>query len=429
MLVFFATFKASSNEEWWDVVKFGTETEVVALIQKLKTDAAYSGELDSEFIDLTRNTKNQKILAGLLSFFGSKGKDELEDKALSILENRESESSETISAAVDYLGKIKARKAVSVLKDVIDNGLPDFRGPSIRALGKTVDKDNAEDIAAYLIDLYENRDPGPGNNGVLIEALGETGCKSVTSFLTNIVENTDESSSLRIAAIDALTKIGDGLDAITTAVSAQEPLVRTAAVGALAVFSGAQVDDTIIENFRDSFFRVRVAAAKSAGRRKLVSAVPYLKYRAEKDEALVVKEESVKALGEIGDTFAIDALEALFKESRNPDKIRILAAETLLNNKLDTYLGTIIAAMDDAQKKRQNALYNGFLRLLSTAKSNKLEELARRFFATGGAPEKSCAIDITLNNKFYSLKDRVATLTDKKNGALAVKAENALANL
>ncbi|MDR0785881.1 MAG: HEAT repeat domain-containing protein [Treponema sp.] len=427
--IFFVIFKTFANEEWRDVVKFGTETEVVALIQKLKTDISYSGELDSEFIDLARNAKNQKILVGILSFFGSKSKGGLEDKATSILENRENESSEAISAALGYFDKVKARKAVSVLKDVIDNGLPDFRGPSIRALGKAVDQDNAEDIAAYLIDLYENRDPGTGNNGVLFEALGETGSKSATPFLTNIVENADANPTARIAAIGALTKIGGGLDAIMTAVSAAEPLVRTAAVGALGAFSGAQVDEAVIENFRDSFFRVRAAAAKSAGQRKLAPAVPYLKYRAEKDEAMVVKEESVKALGEIGGGDAENALEALFKESKNPDKIRILAAETLLNNKPDAYLETVIAAMDDAQKKRQNALYNGFLRILSTAKSSKLEELARRFFTAGGALEKSCAIDITLNNKFYSLKDQVATLTDKKNGALAVKAEKAMENL
>jgi hypothetical protein len=85
--------------------------------------------------------------------------------------------------------------------------------------------------------------------------------------------------------------------------------------------------------------------------------------------------------------------------------------------------------MDEAQKKRQNTLYNGLLRLFSTAKSSKLEPLARRFFAAGSASEKSCALDITRNNKFYSLKDQVTALTDKKNGALAAKAENVLENL
>ncbi|MDR0644442.1 MAG: HEAT repeat domain-containing protein [Treponema sp.] len=423
------TLKISADEEWQEIVKFGTEAEITILIQKLKTDASYSGELDSEFVNLARNTKNQKILVGVLSFFGNKAKDGLEDKALSILENRENETPEAVSAAVEYFGKIKGREAVSVLKDVIDNGLPDFRGQSIRAIGKAADKDNADDIAAYLIDLYENRDPGPGNNGVLIEALGEIGSKNAVSFLADIVKNAEDSSSLRIAAINALSKIGDGLDAIMTALSATEPSVRTAAAGALGTFSGSQVDDAIIENFRDSFFRVRAAAAKSAGQRKLASAVPYLKYRAEKDEALVVKEESIKALGQIGTADALNALETFFSESKNPDKIRILAAEMLLNNKPDAYVENIIVTMDDAQKKRQNTLYNGFLRVLSTAKSSKLEDLARRFFASGAASEKTCALDITLNNKFSSLKDQVAALTDKKNGSLAAKAEKVLANL
>jgi HEAT repeat protein len=425
----FVALTVFANDEWRDVIKFGTETEVVVLIQKLQTDASYSGELDSELIDLARNTKNQRILIGVLSFLGSKGKDGLEDKALSILENRENETPETVSTALYYFEKVKPKNAVSVLKNVIDDGLPIFRRQSIRALGKAVNKDNADDIAEYLIDLYENRDPGAGNNDVLIEALGETGSKRTVAFLEDIAQNADESAALRVAAIEALVKIGDGLTAITTAATSQEPLVRTASLGALGAFSDAHVDALIIEGFRDSFFRARAASAKSAGRRKLTSAVPYLKYRAEKDEALAVKEESIRALGEIGGADAEDALNVLFKESKNPDRIRILAAEVLLNNKTDAYLEEVIAAMDEAQKKRQNTLYNGFLRLFSTAKSSKLEPLARRFFAAGSASEKSCALDITLNNKFYSLKDQVTALTDKKNGALAAKAENVLANL
>jgi HEAT repeat protein len=428
--IFFITLEAFANEEWRDVVQFGTETEVIALIQKLKTDNSYSGELDSEFIDLARNAKRQRILVEVLLFFGDKGKNDLADKALSILENRENETPETISAALAYLEKIKALNAVAILKDLIDDGPPTFRRQGIRILGKAVDKSNTDDIAAYLIDLYENRDPGPGNNDVLIEALGEIGSKDAVSFLTNIAQNADESASLRIAAIGALGKIGDGLDAVMAAATAQEPLVRTAAIGALGAFSGAQVDDAIVESFRDSFFRVRVAAAKAAGQRKLTSAVPFLKYRAENDEALAVKEEAVRALGGIGGAEAESALEAFLKGSKNyPDRIRILAAEMLLNNKADVYVEGVITAMDDAQKKRQTSLYNGFLRLLSATKSGKLEGLALRFFTSGTALEKSCALDMTLNNKFSSLKDQVAALTDKKNGTLATKAENVLSNL
>jgi HEAT repeat protein len=367
----FITLGVFANDEWRDVIKFGTETEVTALIQKLQADASYSGELDSEFVDLARNSKNQRILIGVLALFANKAKGGMEDKALSILEDRESETPEAVAAAIYYFEKVKTGNAVAALKGVIDEGPPELRRQSIRALGKTVDKGNADDIAAYLIDLYENRDPGAGNNDALVEALGETGSKDAVSFLTELVQGAEGGTSLRIAAIEALAKIGDGVDAIRDAAGSREPLVRAAALGALGAFSGAQVDEAVVEGLRDSFFRARVAAARSAGRRKLGAAVPYLKYRAEKDEALAVKEESIRALGVIGGADAVKALEELFRETKNPDRIRILAAEALLSNNPNAYIKEVEAARDEAQKKRQNGLYNGFLRALSAGKSSE----------------------------------------------------------
>jgi HEAT repeat protein len=419
-----------------DTVHYGTETEIVALIQTLKGDATYADDkLDAELVAVAQKTKNQRMLIGILSFFGGRGKQELESRALAILENRDAETSDTVLAAIDYFGKIKSSQSVPLLESIIDAGTSTFTGPAIRALGHSVSGGSAptmaDEVAEYLIDLYTNRDPGAGNNSTLINALGETASKAAVPFLTGIVRDSDTSASLRIAALDALAQIGDnaGLDAILGAVAATEPSVRTAAVGALGPFSGAQVDDAIIENFRDSFFRTRAAAAKAAGERKLAAAIPYLKYRAEKDEALSVKEESVRALGSIATREAVEVLRGLFAEQKNPERIRILAAEMLMKTDADASTETIITALDDAQKKRQTALYNGLLRVLSAATSPKLEPLARRFFASGTALEKSCALDITLNNKLTSLRDDVRALTDPKNGNLASKAQRVLEGL
>jgi HEAT repeat protein len=306
-------------------------------------------------------------------------------------------------------------------------------GPAIRALGSVATGSggaggSADEIAEFLIDLYTNRDPGVGNNGTLLNALGETKSEKAVPFLVDIVNDSGQSSSLRIAALEALAKIGDdaGLDAIIGAVAASEPTVRAAAVAALGPFSGERVDEAIMGNFRDPVFRTRAAAAKSAGERKLSAAIPYLKYRAEKDEARIVREESIRALGAIGNGEAASALDALFSEPKNPDYARILAAEILLNNNADAYVERVIDAMNDAQTKHKTTLYNGFLRVLSKTKSGKLESLAQRFFASGSAVEKSAALDMAQNNRFTSLAQEVRALADQKNSALAAKAQRVL---
>ncbi|MDR0558500.1 MAG: HEAT repeat domain-containing protein [Treponema sp.] len=427
---------ADESQDRLDVIRYGTETEIAALIENLKKDPSYADDrLDEELARVAQTTQNRKIIAGALSFFGGRQKGDLEEKAIAIIENRADEPQDVIVAAIEYCGKMKPPKAASVLKEVVDDGASDILGPAIRALGNVASDSGgaggADEIAEFLIDLYTNRDPGAGNNGTLLNALGETKSRKAVPFLVDIVNDSGQSSSLRIAALEALSKIGDdaGLDAILGALSTSEPTVRTAAVAALGPFSGQRVDEAIMENFRDPVFRTRAAAAKSAGERKLSAAIPYLKHRAEKDEARIVREESIRALGAIGNGEAVGALDALFSGARIPDYARILAAEMLLNNNADAYVQQVIEALDEAQKKHTTTLYNGFLRILSKAKSGKLESLARRFFASGSAVEKSAALDMTQNNRFTSLTEEVRILANQKNSALAAKAQRVLETL
>jgi hypothetical protein len=155
-----------------------------------------------------------------------------------------------------------------------------------------------------------------------------------------------------------------------------------------------------------------------------VEAVPYLRYRAERDDVPAVKDEAIKALGAIGTDESLEFLSALFTERKNSDRSRILAAEMLLQNDADRYAAKVIGELDEAKAKNQTALYNGFLRVLGAAKSPVLEDLCKRFFASGGVVEKSYALDMTLNNGFRSLSDQVKELQDEKNGSLSRKSRS-----
>jgi hypothetical protein len=90
--------------------------------------------------------------------------------------------------------------------------------------------------------------------------------------------------------------------------------------------------------------------------------------------------------------------------------------------------GKVITEMDYAKARNQAALYNGFLRVLGTARTGDtvLEGLAKRFFALGGVVEKSYALDICLNNDLRDLADELRTLSDPKNGSLSRKAKSIL---
>jgi HEAT repeat protein len=418
-------------------MRFGTETEIASLIQTLKTEK--TDYLDKELVEIAQTTKNRNILAGIFSFFGETEKTGLEDRAIRAIRERDDEANETVMAAVDYLGRVKDSAAVDSLEELINSGENRFLNSAFRALGrvgkggKTPDPAVADKAAFFLLDYYSNRNPGDENRREIITALGETGSKEGVSFLAELIKNADERAVLRMAALEAIAKIGDegGLEAVIEAVSSTDPNVRSSAIAALAPFSGDKADGAILEGFRDSYYRTRIGAAQSAGKRKLESAVPYLRYRAEKDDVPAVKDEAIRALGAINNGEATAILESLFSERKNSDRVRVLSADMLLKNDADKYGTKIVVELDDANNRKQTPLYNGFIRALTTVKSGSMEDLARRFISGGGVIEKSLAMDLILNNEFRGMADAMRALLDeKKSGAsLARKARNTLEKL
>jgi HEAT repeat protein len=463
-----------------DTIRYGTETEIAALIQTLKTEN--SDELDDELVAVAKKTRNRNILSGVFSFFANREKEGLEDRALQAIESRDDEANETVLAALDYLGKVKSVHAVPYIRELLDAGERPFATACIKALGliggsmraespppppaaealpeiaqgETGDEteeigeipaegqeaeypednpepppapasrriqDSAAAVAEYLVELYNERSPADENRREIIIALGDVKSPAGIPLLREIAENSDERSALRMSALESLAKIGDngGLDAVLLSVESADPNVRSSAVAALGPFTGADVDKAILEAFRDSYYRTRMAAAQAARDRRFVEAVPYLRYRAERDDVPAVKDEAIKALGAIGNRECLEFLSSLFTERKNADRTRILAAEMLLQNNADSYAAKVIEELDEAKRKNQTALYNGFLRVLGPAKSPVLEDLCRRFFASGGVVEKSYALDMTANNGFRSLADQVKALNGEENGSLSRK--------
>jgi HEAT repeat protein len=412
-------------------IRYGTETEIAALIQTLKTEGA--DYLDDELILLVENTRNQHILSGVFAFFGDRGKGGLENRAVRAIEERDDEANETVLTAADYLGKVKAGGAVKPLMDLLDSQERRFMGTAFRALGRAAgaDTENAGDIADYLIDYYTNREPGEENRREIISAVGTAGSSRGVPFLAEIAGSGEERVALRIAALEALSKIGDqgGLEAVVSAVSSSDPNVRSSAVAALGPFTGEAVDKAILEAFRDSYYRTRIAAAQASRERKFEEAVPYLRYRAERDDVPAVKDESIRALGAIANGEALSFLHSLFSERKNADRVRIISAEMLMNNDSGKYLSPLIIELDEAKTKNQTPLYNGFLKIIGESKTEKLEDTARRFLNSGGVLEKSYALDMAANNGFTVLSEEIKALTADKNASLARKAQRTLEKL
>jgi HEAT repeat protein len=414
-----------------NTIRYGTEAEIATLIQSLrneKTDA-----LDEALITLAQSTRNRGILRGIFEFFAERDKSGLEERAVRAIDERDLENNETVIAAMDYLGRLKAGNAVESLLKVIGTKERRFMVPAIRALGRAAgtDRETADRAAEYLSGYYSDEDPPDEYRREILTAIGATGSAKGIPFLMGIAAGTEERVTLRMAALEALSSIGDdsALPVIISAVSDEDPNVRSSAIAALGPFKGEDVDRAILEAFRDSFYRARLGAAQASRRGKLKAAVPYLKFRAERDDVPQVRDEAIRALGAIETAETYDILMALFGDRHSPVPVRIRAAEMLVQRDTDACIEKLIEEMDDAKSRNQSALYNGLLSVAGTAQSNKLEPLARRLLSSSDIMEKSYALDLAANNNFRGMIDEIRPLTENRNAALARKARNVLGKL
>jgi len=435
VFIFFITFSIHAQEASRpDTIKYGTETEIAALIQTLRNEK--TDTFDDELIQVAETSKNTKVLTGILGFFSDREKSGLQERAIKAVKQREDESTETVLSALDYLGKMKTAEAVPVMMELLDTEEKKYLSVGFRAIGgaSSGDKKQADETAKFLVDYYNDREPGNDNRSIIINAIGATGSSVAVDFLVEIATNPDERFPLRMAALGALSKIGDpkGLDAIINCVSANDQNVRTAAVGALGPFQGSAAENAILDAFRDSYFRTRIAAAQASRDRKLVTAVPFLKFRAERDDVPTVKEEAIRALGAIANDDAITVLDGLFSERKNTDRVRILAADMLMKNTGGKNFSKLIIELDESKKRNQTNLYNGFLKVVGETvvegDKSEIENVARRFMGAG-IIEKLYALDMALNNKLTGLKEDIITLAKDKNESISKKARRTAESL
>ncbi|MDR2865022.1 MAG: HEAT repeat domain-containing protein [Spirochaetaceae bacterium] len=407
-----------------ETLRYGTDSEIAVLIQTLKkTKAEY---LDAELAELVSQTKNPQIKSAVITFFSERGKSGLENEAIYLIENRDTMESANVRAAINYLGKVKYENGQNNLRAVLEAGEESYVVDTIKAIGRAVGEQSADSAAEYLINYYQTKTLSDDAQRELVTALGETASKQAAPFLIDIV-NENPRVGLTTAALLSLALIKDesALEVIIAQVESKDPAIRSSAVEALGNFSGPSADKAVIDAFRDSYYKTRIAAIKAAGAKKSEEALPYLKFRVENDEVQVVKEEAIKALGAIGNSSA-DILEAVFKDKKTSDKNRILSAEMLVKINGDNYVATIIEKIDESKRLNQKQLYNGLLGALSKAKSEKLQAFTSQLFASKDASDKAFGLELTGNNLFRSFIPEVEKLADDQNSGLARKAKEVL---
>ncbi len=122
--------------------------------------------------------------------------------------------------------------------------------------------------------------------------------------------------------------------AIERALTDEDPAVRATAVEALGNFSEFAATDALLATFRDPHPRVRAAAARTAGRLKLVEALSELLQLAGLDREEDVRREAVNAVAKLGEKAAVPTLIDLLEREESRVKYVINDALRRLTGKI-----------------------------------------------------------------------------------------------
>ncbi|HEX3481362.1 MAG TPA: HEAT repeat domain-containing protein, partial [Kofleriaceae bacterium] len=174
----------------------------------------------------------------------------------------------------------------------------------------------------------------PASRRLAARALGDIGEPSSLAALVALTR--DPSWTVRIAAAAAVVSIVGldpqvlaqaSVDWTKGALESQDWAVRHAAAGVLADLPEKQAMPLLARAIADPDPKVRIAASRSAGRMKTAEAAAKVMVAVRTEIDPGVKEQQVKALGEIGNPAAHDVLAQLSEEA---GRIGVLAAGSLI---------------------------------------------------------------------------------------------------
>ena len=178
----------------------------------------------------------------------------------------------------------------------------------------------------------------PDTRRLAARALGDVGEKTALPALLALAGDKDWTVRIAVArAIVAIVGIDQqvlaqaSVDWTRSALTSQDWATRKAAAGVLADIPTAQAVPLLAQAIADHNPAVRLAASKSAGKIKSAEAAAKVVAAVDGESDAKVKEQQIKALGEIGTVAGPAAHDTLAKLSEAHSRLGVLAAGSLLS--------------------------------------------------------------------------------------------------
>lgn len=407
----------SIDSERLDVIRYGIDSEIIELIRNLKEEK--NGDFNSELKSLLEESANIQIKEQILTFFSETEYKDADQAVITILETYDEDQPALLTAAVKYAAVSLKPETLEAAAEYMVSDNTTLAVAAIRTVGKS----GNPDYYSLLQQYYEDDDFPESAKADIILALGDLKSAESVPFLISLLENDEEDSVIRRYSCDSLRKIGDpqAIEPLLKAYETDDVILRSYVIYALSGFEGKTIEEILIQGLRDSYVRVRLSAAQGLSDKKAANAVPILIYKVQKDPEPKVRNEALKALGNIGTKESFDFIREIVKNKKSNPALRLTAIYLAIDKDLDNSVKLLEELIAEEWDKPNSKLLDYIAKQLSIQTNGILKDIFARFLDHPSFTIKLYGLRGIKRNEFAGFHDKVKTLTEEGNHALVRK--------
>lgn len=417
------TDEESELQKRKDTLTYGIESEITGLLDTLikEEDSTLSDEIYKVFL----TSRNVNVKDKIITYYTTNKDDRLADYAVEILADPYDSEKSTVNLLIKYCGAMKIRDAAPLLTDMLENEQEDYFDAALTALGEC----GGADEAVFLAEFLDNDILTTARKQNLMKALGAIHAVETWDKLVEIIEDDDQNTYVRMYAAEAIGMMEkeESIPVLIRLFQNNDSNLRTYAVKGLAYFDTKEVEQFMIEALRDNYYKVRLEAAKAAGKWDFKSCMNSLIYRARNDSETTVKYACYESLGMLDEQEAFDFLIEVLQDEKKGDAARSKAAEVLLKEGNSAAIELVVeVAQKCLEDDKKKTLRYNIGKELAKYEDSSFRDICRGFLESKDTSTQGIGIDIFNKNQFRDLIPLVQEIADNQKSGLKTKARVAL---
>lgn len=407
----------SLAKERRDILKYGIDSEIVDVINAIRSEKDDSCNEELKF--LLETNKNPEINRAVLEFMREQETDLVKDRAMEILEQYLEDydyNTNLLLSVVSYLSSLEVSEAGPLFYTLLRDNNPVLAGSALRGIGKLKDLSRVEEIQA-LVEEYQGDESYEDFVANAILVMGDLKYKEAEPWLMDVLDDVDSPSSHRQYAAISLGHIGspDGFALLKQMYSSSEnSQLRSYVLKGISFYDSEEVAPILLDALRDSFWKIRVAAAEGLAERQYRQAIDILEYKVKKDPQRQVRYGALDALAKMEDREAEDFIVEQFSGERNPFDIRQKALQLMMEGRFSGSIEALKEVLGPKWDKKKDKELSPFCKILSTTQWDSLEPFYAQMIANKDFIIRIYGIRGIKINHLTGLKAAVQAMDNKK---------------